>query len=200
LGSWVARKGVVAYIERYGTSEIKPRDTHRPELRPRVEQRIRVVATRDGCLNDPQFGRRMSGSGAYAETIRNAFAAFSKRFGLDRSTVPCLRWIPSSFVHARAAPRANASVLMFWSAVKRRLAPLSFSKRFGLDPLRFEHLRTIAVGRVRWLGTAFFWHQSFHLCGEKERHSQSGVEPPHSKESHSISFPPIAARMPTTIK
>jgi DNA repair photolyase len=57
-------------------------DTHRPELRARVEQLIR--ATRDGRLNDPQFGTRMSGSGAYAETIGNAFAAFAKRFGLDR--------------------------------------------------------------------------------------------------------------------
>jgi DNA repair photolyase len=61
-------------------------DTHQPELRPRVEQRIR--ATRDGCLNDPQFGSRMSGSGAYAETIRSAFTAFSRRYGLDRPLPP----------------------------------------------------------------------------------------------------------------
>jgi DNA repair photolyase len=61
-------------------------DTHRPELRPRVEQRIR--ATRDGCLSDPQFGRRMSGSGTYAETIRTAFVVFAKRFGLDRPLPP----------------------------------------------------------------------------------------------------------------
>jgi hypothetical protein len=61
-------------------------DTHRPELRARVEQRIR--ATRDGRLNDPQFGTRMSGFGAYAATIGNAFAAFAKRFGLDRPLPP----------------------------------------------------------------------------------------------------------------
>jgi DNA repair photolyase len=61
-------------------------DTHRPELRARIEQRIR--ATRDGRLNDSQFGTRMTGSGAYAETIGNAFSAFAKRFELDRPLPP----------------------------------------------------------------------------------------------------------------
>jgi DNA repair photolyase len=61
-------------------------DTHRPELRTVVEQRIR--ATRDGRLNDPQFGTRMSGSGAYAETIRSVFVAFARRFELDQPLPP----------------------------------------------------------------------------------------------------------------
>ncbi|MCL4203390.1 MAG: PA0069 family radical SAM protein [Pirellulaceae bacterium] len=61
-------------------------DTHRPDFRARIEQRIR--ATRDGRLNDSQFGTRMSGSGAYAETIRNAFSAFAKHFALDHPLPP----------------------------------------------------------------------------------------------------------------
>jgi len=59
---------------------------HRPEARSRIEQLIR--STRDGRLNDSQFGQRMVGSGAYAESIRAAFATFARRFGLDRPLPP----------------------------------------------------------------------------------------------------------------
>jgi DNA repair photolyase len=53
-----------------------------PLKRERVEGLIRSV--RDGNLSDSQFGRRMCGSGPYAEQIAATFKVFKKRFGLDR--------------------------------------------------------------------------------------------------------------------
>jgi DNA repair photolyase len=52
-----------------------------PDRVQRIEGRIR--ATRDGKLNDSTFGDRMRGSGSIAETIRNLFRLFARRFGLD---------------------------------------------------------------------------------------------------------------------
>ena len=42
-----------------------------------------VRSTRDGALDDPQFGRRFRGSGARATQIEQTFTVFRKRFGLD---------------------------------------------------------------------------------------------------------------------
>jgi len=56
-------------------------DTHFPQAREKVEGLVR--STRDGCLNDATFGQRMVGSGTYAESIRNTFGAFARKYGLD---------------------------------------------------------------------------------------------------------------------
>jgi DNA repair photolyase len=60
--------------------------THRPLAAARVESLIRDV--RGGKLNDSQYGRRMRGSGTYAEGIKNSFVLFSKRLGLDAPWEP----------------------------------------------------------------------------------------------------------------
>lgn len=57
-------------------------ERNRPQARTKVEELVR--ATREGCLDDTTFGRRMIGSGTYAESIRSAFAAFARKYGLDR--------------------------------------------------------------------------------------------------------------------
>ncbi len=57
-----------------------------PERRQRVEERIR--ATRQGKLNDPQFGSRMRGKGEIAERIVDLFHLFAKRQGLDGDLPP----------------------------------------------------------------------------------------------------------------
>jgi len=51
-----------------------------PLSRDKIESRIR--STRGGRLNDAEFGRRMSGSGPYAEGIRNTFRAFATKLNL----------------------------------------------------------------------------------------------------------------------
>jgi len=49
----------------------------------RVERILhRIRETRDGRLNDPRFGSRGRGEGAYAATIRNLFVATAARLGL----------------------------------------------------------------------------------------------------------------------
>ena len=57
-----------------------------PNRYSRVETMIR--ATRDGALNDAQFGRRMRGQGPYAEQIATTFRVFAARHGLDRRLPP----------------------------------------------------------------------------------------------------------------
>ncbi len=57
-----------------------------PEKYQRVEARIRD--TREGKLNDVEFGKRMRGSGAYAEQIAQTFRVFARRHSLDRRTPP----------------------------------------------------------------------------------------------------------------
>ena len=43
----------------------------------------RVRDTRGGKLNNPEFGRRMSGTGEIAEQIGSVFQLFAHRLGLD---------------------------------------------------------------------------------------------------------------------
>jgi DNA repair photolyase len=56
-------------------------ESFRPEAKTKVEQLIR--STREGRLNDSNFGDRMVGSGAYAEGIRTAFTTFARKHGLE---------------------------------------------------------------------------------------------------------------------
>jgi DNA repair photolyase len=53
----------------------------RPDMLAKVEGRIRE--TRGGKLNDPQFGKRMRGSGVIADQISELFRLFARRHGLD---------------------------------------------------------------------------------------------------------------------
>jgi DNA repair photolyase len=57
-----------------------------PEKADRVLALIR--ATRDGRLNDPNWGSRMRGQGAYADGIAQTFKIFAKKHGLDRPLPP----------------------------------------------------------------------------------------------------------------
>ena len=43
-----------------------------------------VRSTREGRLNDPEFGSRMRGSGAYAELLRRRFDVARRRYRLDK--------------------------------------------------------------------------------------------------------------------
>lgn len=56
-------------------------ERHLPERRPRVEALVR--STREGRLNNSEFGTRMRGTGEFAEQLRRTFQVFAKRFGLD---------------------------------------------------------------------------------------------------------------------
>jgi DNA repair photolyase len=66
--------------------------------RARVEALIR--STRGGALNESAFGRRMKGTGRFAEQIGSLFRACAKRYGLDRPAEPLDR---SQFKRPRAA-------------------------------------------------------------------------------------------------
>jgi DNA repair photolyase len=55
---------------------------HYPDRAKHVLNLIR--GTRGGALNDPKFGQRMSGKGAYAALLANRFEIAAKRLGLDR--------------------------------------------------------------------------------------------------------------------
>ncbi|MGH7201950.1 MAG: PA0069 family radical SAM protein [Planctomycetaceae bacterium] len=57
-----------------------------PERKDRVLSRIR--STRDGGLNDAEFGRRMRGTGAIADQIDDVFRLFSRKHGLDAPLPP----------------------------------------------------------------------------------------------------------------
>ena len=59
---------------------------HYPDRQARVLHRIRE--TRDGRINDSQFGRRMRGTGAYAEQLAALFAIAVRKHGLDRPSSP----------------------------------------------------------------------------------------------------------------
>jgi DNA repair photolyase len=65
-----------------------------PEGKVRVERLVRD--TRDGKLNDSEFGVRMCGSGDYAAMIGHMFQVFSRRHGLDGGIPPldCSRFSP----------------------------------------------------------------------------------------------------------
>lgn len=59
-----------------------------PDKRSVVESRIR--ATSNDKLNRNEFGKRMTGEGAYADQIRQTFQLFITKFGLDQK-LPDLR-------------------------------------------------------------------------------------------------------------
>jgi DNA repair photolyase len=59
---------------------------HYPDRQARVLNRIRE--TRDGRISDSQFGRRMRGTGAYAEQIAALFAVAARKHGLDGPLPP----------------------------------------------------------------------------------------------------------------
>jgi DNA repair photolyase len=44
----------------------------------------RLAELRGGRENDPRFGKRMAGTGIYADLLRQRFAAASRRLGLSR--------------------------------------------------------------------------------------------------------------------
>jgi len=58
---------------------------HYPDRASKVLSLIQQM--RDGKLNDPNWGTRMTGSGPYAEMLRKRFDIARKRFGLDRKRV-----------------------------------------------------------------------------------------------------------------
>ena len=55
-----------------------------PHLTDKVKSR--VAATRDGNMNQSQFGTRMRGSGVLANHFSNTFKVFAKKYGLNRET------------------------------------------------------------------------------------------------------------------
>jgi DNA repair photolyase len=57
-----------------------------PNRRERILHRIREC--RDGHISDSTFGRRMRGSGVYAEQIASLFRTAARRHGLDRHEPP----------------------------------------------------------------------------------------------------------------
>ena len=57
-------------------------DTHAPMKAKHVLSLVRE--TRDGRLNDPNFGSRMRGSGTYAELLGKRFRLACKRLGLNK--------------------------------------------------------------------------------------------------------------------
>ncbi len=59
---------------------------HYPDRQTRVLNRIRE--TRDGRMSDAQFGRRMRGTGVYAEQIATLFTVATRKLGLDRPFPP----------------------------------------------------------------------------------------------------------------
>lgn len=59
---------------------------HYPDRQERVLNRIRE--TRAGRISDSQFGRRMRGTGPYAEQLAALFAVASRKHGLDRPLSP----------------------------------------------------------------------------------------------------------------
>ena len=65
-----------------------------PESQARIETLIRQ--TRDGQLNDSQFGRRHRGQGTYAAQIQQTFAVFRRKYELDCPLPPvdCTQFRP----------------------------------------------------------------------------------------------------------
>jgi DNA repair photolyase len=57
---------------------------HMPNKKERILGLLRGV--RGGKLNDPRFGSRMRGEGAYAEQIRSLFDLACRRAGIERGT------------------------------------------------------------------------------------------------------------------
>lgn len=63
-------------------------DTHMPDRAEHVMSLIR--STRDGRDNDPRFGSRMVGNGAWAQLLRDRFALACKRHGVSMSRLRSL--------------------------------------------------------------------------------------------------------------
>jgi DNA repair photolyase len=57
-----------------------------PDRAPKVEALLR--GARGERWNDPRFGHRMTGSGAYAGQIARTFTVFANREGLQRAPEP----------------------------------------------------------------------------------------------------------------
>jgi DNA repair photolyase len=74
---------------------------HRPDAARRVLARLRDM--RGGRLNDPRFGHRMRGEGAYAELLAARFSAACRRLGLNAARGPELD--VSRFLGAAPAPQ-----------------------------------------------------------------------------------------------
>ena len=60
--------------------------THAPDKKEKIESLIR--ATRDGQLNQSEFGQRFKGTGPIAEQIQQTFRVFAKKHKLDRPGTP----------------------------------------------------------------------------------------------------------------
>jgi DNA repair photolyase len=61
-------------------------EEHYPLAKPKVEALIRD--SRDGNLNKSEFGQRMKGTGAYAESFKATFKAFCKKLELNQDRFP----------------------------------------------------------------------------------------------------------------
>ena len=57
-------------------------EAHFPDRRDKVLNRLRAM--RDGKLNDPNFGSRMSGEGPFAESIHQMFDLHRRKLGLTK--------------------------------------------------------------------------------------------------------------------
>jgi DNA repair photolyase len=68
------------------------------ETYPQKAERVlgHIRSTREGNLNNSQFGTRMRGTGPYAEQIQQAFQVFRKKFGLEGPLpqLDCSRFVP----------------------------------------------------------------------------------------------------------
>jgi DNA repair photolyase len=73
---------------------------HYPERADRVLNLLRDM--RGGRLNDPRFGHRMRGEGAYAQLLAARFSAACRRFGLKLARGPDLDC--AQFLRDPAAP------------------------------------------------------------------------------------------------
>jgi DNA repair photolyase len=73
---------------------------HYPDRAGRVLNHLRGM--RRGQLNDPRFGRRCQGEGAYAAMLSARFAAACRRHGLNTGAVP--RLDTTRFLRDPAAP------------------------------------------------------------------------------------------------
>jgi len=80
-------------------------EEHFPDRAEHVMSLIR--STRDGRENDPNFGSRMVGSGAWAQLLRDRFALACKRHGLNRGRMRNL-----STEHFRAPARGGQMSLL----------------------------------------------------------------------------------------
>ncbi len=70
--------------------------THYPTKAKHVESLVRE--TRGGAMYQAEFGKRMRGTGAYAELLEKRFRAARAKYGLDRPRPP----LDTSRFHAPA--------------------------------------------------------------------------------------------------